>query len=196
MIRRFLVSLVVVAVPIVGVSRAAAPPFDAAQGAPSVSRGAIPVMLLDGESGGPYHDWQHVTPVLKKILDETGLFDTTVVTAPPAGADVSTFAPQWQRYKAVVMNYDAPDERWPAPLKTSFEQYVRGGGGFVPVHAADNAFPELGRVQRNDRRRRLARPDSAVRPILVRERWQTDVGSIAGADRQSRPTRSVPDRCA
>jgi len=98
-------------------------------------------MLLDGESGGPYHDWQHVTPVLKKILDETGLFDATVVTAPPAGADVSTFSPQWQRYKAVVMNYDAPDERWPSPLKASFEQYVRGGGGFVPVHAADNAFP-------------------------------------------------------
>jgi len=126
MIRRLLVTLVVVAVPIVGVSRAAAP---------------IPVMLLDGESGGPYHDWQHVTPVLKKILDETGLFDATVVTAPPAGADVSTFSPQWQRYKAVVMNYDAPDERWPSPLKASFEQYVRGGGGFVPVHAADNAFP-------------------------------------------------------
>jgi type 1 glutamine amidotransferase len=127
MICRLLVALVVVAVPIVGVSRAAAP---------------IPVMLLDGESGGPYHDWQHVTPVLKKILDETGLFDTTVVTAPPAGADVSTFAPQWQRYKVVVMNYDAPDERWPAPLKASFEQYVRDGGGFVPVHAADNAFPD------------------------------------------------------
>ena len=46
-------------------------------------------MLLDGESGGPYHDWQHVTPVLKKILDETGLFETTVVTAPPANGDVS-----------------------------------------------------------------------------------------------------------
>ena len=126
MIRRFLVILGVVAVPIVGVSRAAAP---------------IPVMLLDGESGGPYHDWQHVTPALKKILDETGLFETTVVTAPPAGADLSTFSPQWQRYKVVVMNYDAPEERWPSPLKASFEQYVRGGGGFVPVHAADNAFP-------------------------------------------------------
>ena len=42
-------------------------------------------MLLDGESGGTYHDWQRVTPVLKKMLDETGLFATTVVTAPPAG---------------------------------------------------------------------------------------------------------------
>jgi len=126
MMRRFFVTLVATAVLTAGVSRAAP---------------RIPVMLLDGESGGPYHDWPHVTPVLKKILDETGLFDTTVVTAPPAGADVSTFSPQWQRYKVVVMNYDAPDERWPAPLKASFEQYVRAGGGFVPVHAADNAFP-------------------------------------------------------
>ena len=39
------------------------------------------------------------------------------------------------------MNYDAPDERWPADLKSSFEQYVKNGGGFVSVHAADNAFP-------------------------------------------------------
>jgi hypothetical protein len=40
----------------------------------------IPVMLLDGESGGRYHDWQHVTPALKKMLDETGLFAVTVVS--------------------------------------------------------------------------------------------------------------------
>jgi uncharacterized protein len=101
----------------------------------------IPVMILDGESAGPYHDWQRTTPVLKRILDETGLVATTVVTAPPAGGDFSTFAPAWGRFKAVVMNYDAPDERWPAAVKTSFEEYVRNGGGLVSVHAADNAFP-------------------------------------------------------
>ena len=27
-------------------------------------------------------------------------------------------------------------------MKQSFESYVRGGGGFVSVHAADNAFPK------------------------------------------------------
>ena len=101
----------------------------------------IAVMILDGESGGPYHDWQHVTPVLKKVLDETGLFATTVVTTPPAGSTFSGFAPDFSKYRVVVMNYDAPDERWPAALKTSFEQFVSNGGGFVPVHAADNAFP-------------------------------------------------------
>lgn len=124
--RRFFGTLVATAALTASVSRAASP---------------IPVMLLDGESAGPYHDWQRVTPVLKKILDETGLFETTVVTAPPVNGDLSAFLPEWSRYKVVVMNYDAPDERWPAALKTSFEQYVRDGGGFVPVHAADNAFP-------------------------------------------------------
>jgi hypothetical protein len=101
----------------------------------------IPIMLLDGESGGTYHDWRRVTPALKKMLDETGLFATTVVTAPPAGGDFGSFSPEFARYQAVVMNYDAPDERWPAALKTSFEQYVKNGGGLVSVHAADNAFP-------------------------------------------------------
>jgi len=101
----------------------------------------IPVMILDGESGGPYHDWQRITPVLAKILDETGLFAATVVTAPPAGSDFSAFSPAWTKFQAVVLNYDAPDERWPAPLKASFEEYVRSGGGLVAVHAADNAFP-------------------------------------------------------
>ena len=99
------------------------------------------VMLLDGESGGPWHKWQQTTPVLKKVLDETGLFQVDVVTAPPANGDFAAFAPKFGDYKAVVLNYDAPDDRWPAALKTGFEQYVSGGGGVVVVHAADNAFP-------------------------------------------------------
>ena len=101
---------------------------------------AIAVMILDGESGGTYHDWQRITPVLKTLLDETGLFEVTVVTAPGAIDDFSNFIPDFSRYQTIVMNYDAPHERWPAPLKTSFERYVAGGGGVVIVHAADNAF--------------------------------------------------------
>ena len=100
----------------------------------------IPVMLLDGESGGRYHDWEHVTPVLKKMLDETGLFAVTVVTSPDAKGELSGFDPHFANYRAVVMNYDAPQERWPAALKASFETYMKEGGGLVSVHAADNAF--------------------------------------------------------
>ncbi len=101
----------------------------------------IPVLILDGESGGPYHDWPRVTAVLERILGEAGLFEVDVATAPPAGGDFTAFAPNFSAYQAVVLNYDAPDERWPAALKSSLERYVEGGGGLVAVHAADNAFP-------------------------------------------------------
>ncbi len=101
----------------------------------------IKLMLLDGESGGPWHKWQLTTPVLKKALDETGLFQVDVVTAPATTGTLTAFKPDFRAYGAIVMNYDAPDERWTAELKTAFEQYVAGGGGLVSVHAADNAFP-------------------------------------------------------
>ena len=97
-------------------------------------------MLLDGESGGPWHKWQLTTPVLKKILDEPGLFQVDVVTAPPAGGDFNAFAPKFSDYKAIVFNYDAPNDRWPEALKKSYEAYVSAGGGMVSVHAANNAF--------------------------------------------------------
>ncbi|MFN0123688.1 MAG: ThuA domain-containing protein [Blastocatellia bacterium] len=105
------------------------------QAAPSIR-----VMLLDGESGGSYHKWQLITPVLKKQLEETGLFQVDVVTAPPKGADYSAFKPEFGKYQVIVMNYDAPEDRWPAELRASFEQYIKNGGGLVTVHAADNAF--------------------------------------------------------
>ena len=96
---------------------------------------AIRAMILDGESGGPYHAWQETTPYLKRMLEETGLFQVNVVTAPPAGGDFSNFKPDWDKYQVVVLNYDAPDERWPGELKASFEHYVRNGGGLAVVHA-------------------------------------------------------------
>jgi len=101
----------------------------------------IRVMLLDGESAGTYHQWKLTTPVLQKQLDETGLFQVDVVTAPSPGGDFSTFKPDFAKYQVIVFNYDAPDDRWPAALKASFEKYMQDGGGFVSVHAADNAFP-------------------------------------------------------
>jgi mono/diheme cytochrome c family protein len=108
-----------------------------------VPRAAAPirVMLLDGESGGPYHQWQQTSLVLKKELNDAGLFQVDVVTAPPPGSSFSTFKPDFASYQAVVLNYDAPDGRWPADLKAAFERYVADGGGLVVVHASDNAFP-------------------------------------------------------
>lgn len=102
--------------------------------------GPIKVMILDGQSGGLYHNWRLTTPVLKKELEETGLFSVTVVTAPTSDQDFSNFKPEFGNYRAIVMNYDAPD--WPTDLRARFEKYVSDGDGLVIVHAADNAFPD------------------------------------------------------
>jgi type 1 glutamine amidotransferase len=108
---------------------------DASQAAP---KSPIRVMLLDGQSAGPYHNWRLTTPILRRELEETGLFAVTVVTA-PANGDFSQFHPDFSQYQVVVSNYDAPD--WPAELKSQFEAFIKDGGGLVSVHAADNAFP-------------------------------------------------------
>ena len=99
----------------------------------------IRVMILDGASAASYHNWKLTTQVMKRELEDAGLFDVTVVSAPPADGDFSNFHPGFDRYQVVVLNYDAQD--WPAPLKAEFEAFVKNGGGLVVVHGADNAFP-------------------------------------------------------
>jgi uncharacterized protein len=106
---------------------------------PSLSN-PIRVLLLDGQSGGPYHNWQLTSRVLKKELEDGGLFQVTVATSPRFGEDFANFKPDFAKYQAVVFNYDAPD--WPLDLRQQLEQFVKNGGGLIIVHASDNAFPE------------------------------------------------------
>src|SRR5579875_3892690 len=87
----------------------------------------IHVMILDGESAGPYHNWKATTPVLKKILEDAGLFQVEVVTAPPHGGDFSGFRPKFSDYKVIVSNLDAPDGEWSDETRSAFEQYVKNG---------------------------------------------------------------------
>jgi len=99
-----------------------------------------PVLIIDGQNN---HDWQHTTPLLKKILEDTELFQVEVLTTPPKGGDFSRFLPQFEKYRAVISNYNdfGGGSVWPAEVQAAFEEYVRAGGGFVSYHAADNAFP-------------------------------------------------------
>jgi hypothetical protein len=46
--------------------------------------------------------------------------------------------PDFAKYQVVLSNYNG--QEWPEAVKTSFENYVKQGGGFVVVHAADNSF--------------------------------------------------------
>lgn len=94
------------------------------------------VLIIDGQNN---HAWQETTPVLKRLLEESGLFQVDVATTPPKGGDMSAFKPDFAAYKAVVSNYNGED--WSKETEAAFEKYVREGGGFVSFHAADNAFP-------------------------------------------------------
>lgn len=103
---------------------------------------ALRVLILDGASVEIYHSWELTTTILKAELESTGRFDVTVLTAPPFGQNFGGFDPHFERYQAVVWNYDAPD--WPLPLQTELQNYLGDGGGMVIVHAADNSFPHWG----------------------------------------------------
>ena len=100
----------------------------------------IKAMLLDGASAAAYHDWKLTSQIMKRELEEGGLFEVTIVSAPPADGDFFSFHPDFAKYQVVVLNYESQD--WPAPLKAEFEAYMRNGGGLVVVHGADNAFPD------------------------------------------------------
>lgn len=107
---------------------------------PSPAAGPIRVMLLDGQQSGS-HPWQPTSPVLKKMLEETGVFQVDEVTSPPVGGDFSNFKPEFTKYQVVLLNYDTTDDQWPESLRTSFEQFVQNGGGLVVYHGTDNSFP-------------------------------------------------------
>jgi type 1 glutamine amidotransferase len=94
-------------------------------------------LIVDGQNN---HAWQQTTPRLKEVLEQSGLFTVEVATTPPKGAPMGDFLPKFAAYRVVVSNYNG--EAWPAAAQEAFAKYVRGGGGFVVFHAADNAFPE------------------------------------------------------
>ena len=94
-------------------------------------------LIIDGQNN---HDWKTTTPYLKKYLEETGLFTVDVATSPAKGENMSGFKPNFSAYKVIVSNYNG--EPWSQETQDAFEKYMRSGGGFVSVHAANNAFPE------------------------------------------------------
>jgi type 1 glutamine amidotransferase len=94
-------------------------------------------LILDGQNN---HSWKETTPILKAILEAENTFAVDVATSPPAGGDMTGFHPNLEPYAVIVSNYNG--ERWSPAFEKAFEDYVKNGGGFVSVHAANNAFPE------------------------------------------------------
>jgi uncharacterized protein len=101
----------------------------------AVAEDKIQVLIIDGQNN---HEWQKTTPLLVQALKESERFVADVATTPPAGQDMSKFRPDFASYDVVMSNYNG--ERWPRETEADFVEYLRGGGGFVSMHAANNAF--------------------------------------------------------
>ncbi len=95
------------------------------------------VLLIDGQNN---HQWRQTTPLIRAALEATGRFQVTVQTAPDKDGDMSAFHPNFNDFDAVVSNYNG--QPWSEATRQNFVQYVRQGGGFVSVHAANNSFPD------------------------------------------------------
>src|SRR4026208_558803 len=74
---------------------------------PAQSR--INVLLVTGQSNR-YHNWEVSSPIVKRLLEDSGRFAVTLATTPPKSAapnqDMSSFAPKFSDYQAVVLDYE------------------------------------------------------------------------------------------
>lgn len=92
-------------------------------------------LIVDGQNN--HGNWPQTTQMMKKYLEETSLFSVDVATTAPKGVDES-YKPEFKKYDVVLSNYNGA--AWPKETQAAFIDYVKSGGGFVVVHAADNAF--------------------------------------------------------
>lgn len=104
----------------------------------------LSMLIVDGINN---HDWQAATKGVSAILTATRRFKVEVTTTPAREAAPEAWEkwrPQFSNYDAVLVNFNgghkADGLRWPVEVEQALEKYVRGGGGLVVLHAANNAF--------------------------------------------------------
>jgi len=103
----------------------------------------IKVLIIDGQNN---HKWEKTTPILQEIYEESGRYEVEVSTSPRKPRknkrsnpkEWKKWRPDFSKYDVVVSNYNG--EMWPEEVRADFVKFVKNGGGFVTVHAADNAF--------------------------------------------------------
>lgn len=123
----------------------------------------IKALIVDGQNN--HGAWPKTTMMMKKYLEETGMFEVDIARTkytwngdewlskyplndgvarehlkqPKADPD---FRPAFANYQLVVGNMGFNAAPWPEATQDDFEKYVRNGGGYVVVHAANNSFGE------------------------------------------------------
>jgi uncharacterized protein len=108
-------------------------PLPAQQLQPAAAK--IQTLIITGQNG---HDWRSTTPVLRKILEDSGRFEVRV-TEEFRGGGPETLAP----YDLVVLNYferKKPELLWGDRANSALLDFVRSGKGVVVYHFSVAAF--------------------------------------------------------
>ncbi|QVY66927.1 ThuA domain-containing protein [Polaribacter sp. Q13] len=123
----------------------------------------IKVLIIDGQNN--HGVWPMSTIMMKQYLEDSGLFTVDIARSnyiwksegkkeylPLAGVGERTisktpktdpdFCPKFKKYDVIVSNFGWKAASWSEKTQKNFEKYMKKGGGFVSVHAADNSFPE------------------------------------------------------
>lgn len=123
----------------------------------------LKALIVDGQNN--HEVWPKSTIMMKQYLEETGLFEVDIARTqytwkaqreeaflPVAGVGKTQdldnpksdpeFSPKFDDYDVVISNFGWRAADWPQATEKALEEYMKNGGGFVSVHAADNCFPE------------------------------------------------------
>jgi len=120
----------------------------------------IKALIIDGQNN--HGAWPKTTFMMKKYLEETKLFTVDIARTafttngdkllkefPLEGFDSTStrpaktdpnFKPEFSKYDVVISNFGHGAAPWPKETQMAFESYVKNGGGFVVIHAANNSF--------------------------------------------------------
>lgn len=125
------------------------------------SKEKLKALIIDGQNN--HAVWPKSTVMMKQYLEDTGLFEvdthrtrftwkagrehkfllfarvgeTQDLEEPKSDPE---FAPPFHEYDVVISNFGNKAADWPEDTQKAFDQYVKKGGGFVSVHAANNSF--------------------------------------------------------
>ena len=121
----------------------------------------LKALIIDGQNN--HSAWPKTTVMMKKYLEDTGQFTVDVQRTKftwkggnllkefpledgksyedlkQAKSDPD-FKPEFANYDVVISNFGFGAAPWPEETNKALDDYVKGGGGFVVVHAANNSF--------------------------------------------------------
>ncbi|MCP4639564.1 MAG: ThuA domain-containing protein, partial [bacterium] len=101
-------------------------------------RAKIRALIFSGRNN---HDWKTTTPCLQKMYEGSGRFTVDVTDDPSTCTDESL-----AKYDVIVDNWSAFPEmtgrQWGETAENAVLDFIRGGKGFVVIHAATACFED------------------------------------------------------